>query len=65
VSLFDDRVEALASRAPGTIGMLAWIDPTGQRWIAPLGSPAPDPDRLVPPAWTPIKHLDRSELEPQ
>ncbi len=63
MSYFEERVEALAKAASDdVIGMLGWIDPTGRWWIAPLGSSAPDPDRPVPPEWTPIKRLNRDEV---
>lgn len=60
---FDERVGALANQSgPAVIGMLAWIDPSGQWWMAPLGSPAPDPDRAIPAAWVPIKRLQRGDM---
>ncbi len=64
MSDFDDRVSAHADAAGSdVIGLLGWIDPVGQWWIAPLGTPAPDPDRPVPPAWAPMQKQDRSQVE--
>lgn len=40
-------------------GMLAWVDPVGRWWVAPLGSPAPDVDRAMPPEWIPIVRIER------
>lgn len=54
-----DRVAKLSGLS--VIGMLLWIDPTGQRWMAPLGSPEPDLDRPIPPEWVPIKVMNRRD----
>jgi hypothetical protein len=58
----NDAVARLA-KLSGAIGMLMWVDPTGQRWLAPLGSPEPDPDRAVPMEWAPIKMLPRDLVD--
>ncbi len=63
MTYFDDRVSTLAEASGGGVfGSLTWIDPTGQWWIAPLGSPAPDPDRPVPAVWMPMQRMERDEI---
>jgi len=39
--------------------VLMYTGPDGRRYIAPLGTPAPDPDRALDPAWTEIKYVHR------
>jgi hypothetical protein len=63
VSYFNERVDALAKACSAdVVGMLMWTDLSGQWWIAPLGSSAPDPDRALPPEWVPVKRLRRDDL---
>jgi hypothetical protein len=52
-----DRYDALMANMSkaGTFAMLGWVDPLGNWWMAPLGTPAPDPDQAMPVAWVPIK----------
>jgi len=58
---FNNRVTALTEKAgPEVVGMLAWWDPSGQLWIAPLGSPAPSVP--MPAAWLPVKREQRTDL---
>lgn len=60
---FAGSVRRAAARAGGTVvGMLAWIDPAGNWWIAPLGAAAPAPDGPPPPDWVPIQHLRRTDM---
>lgn len=42
----------------GVFAMAGWIDPVGQWWIAPLGTPPPDLDGPMPPAWIPMKRAE-------
>jgi hypothetical protein len=55
--------QVAALSGPAVVGMLMWMDPCGQRWMAPLGAPEPDPDRPVPAEWAPIRVLPRSAVE--
>jgi hypothetical protein len=55
-----DAIRRIAARTgPMVVGMLAWTDPTGRWWIAPLGSAAPAAGK-PPPAWIPIELKRRS-----
>jgi hypothetical protein len=64
MNYFEQRVSTMASAASGNVfGMLAWIDPAGQWWMAPLGSPAPDMDAPMPAPWIPIKRLERQQAD--
>ncbi len=56
-----DRINRELSKS--LVGMLMWVDPTGQKWIAPLGSPTPDADRPVPPQWVKIRIVPRDETD--
>jgi hypothetical protein len=56
----DRRIKALASGP--VLGALMWVDPSGQMWIAPLGSPDPDPDRAMPASWIPVKRNDEAVI---
>jgi hypothetical protein len=59
---FSERVQAIAEASGAdVIGMLAWIDPVGNWWMAPLGSSMPHPDRAMPPEWIPIRKLRRND----
>jgi hypothetical protein len=63
MSDFDRLIARLAAATGGQVfGVLAWIDPLGRWWLAPLGTPAPDPDRALPAPWVPIVRLDRRDL---
>jgi hypothetical protein len=59
--LLSQRVGEMAHRsAPGVVGLLAWWDPTGKLWIAPLGSPPPA--EPMPFAWLPVNIEHRTDL---
>lgn len=42
--------------------VLLYISPDGLRYMAPVGTPDPDPDRPLSPLWTEIR-LVKSEEE--
>jgi hypothetical protein len=61
-SFYESRVAAMAKLSGGgVVGLLGWHDPLGRLWIAPLGSPAPDPDRPMPPVWMLVRRVDDPE----
>lgn len=62
-AMSDATARAAATLGSGVVGMLAWTDPTGQWWMAPLGSQPPGsvPDGLSP-AWLPIDIKHRADL---
>lgn len=39
--------------------VLMYLSPDGRRYVAPLGTPDPDPDRALHPAWTEIEYVHR------
>jgi hypothetical protein len=60
---FESRVtESARTCSPAVVGVLMWIDPSGGRWVAPLGSnpPADTPDAM-PAEWMPVKFLRRAD----
>lgn len=58
LSDFYARVQKMADlTGGGVVGMLMWYGPLGEMWIAPLGTPAPDPDRPMPAAWMRVQRV--------
>lgn len=60
---FDERVDRIAKAcSKDVVGALLWYDPSGGMWLAPLGSPPPDPDRPMPPSWMAIERKRDGEV---
>lgn len=62
-SYLHSRIAEIAKETgnPSVCGMLMWYDPSGEPWIAPLGSSDPAGEGYPSAAWIPIKILRRTD----
>jgi len=55
MSMTIDGLAATDKSSAGTFPLLGWMDSSGKLWLAPLGTPAPDPDSPMSLVWVPVR----------